>query len=63
MAVKAHEGYSRNGPLVILVSMLLDPDPDLSRTVWWLYVHQFPHVKQSHAQASSTKGIHPNIPD
>lgn len=45
------EGCSRNGPPVILVSIPLDPYRDLSRTVWWLYVHQSLHVKQSYTQA------------
>ncbi len=47
---------SRNESPVVLDCMPMDPDPSLSRTVWWLSVHQPPHVKPNHAQASSIKG-------
>ncbi len=49
-AVNADEGCSRKGPPVVLEPMPLDSDPFLSRIVWWLSVHQSPHVKQNHAQ-------------
>ncbi len=47
---------SRNESPVVLDCMPMDPDPSLSRTGWWLSVHQPPHVKPNQAQASSIKG-------
>ena len=52
-AVKVDEGCSRGGPPTVMESMPLATGLSLSRIVWWLSVRQSPHVKRSHAQASS----------
>ncbi len=54
-AVKVEEGCSRRRPSAVVESMPLVTGPTLSRTVWWLVVHKSPHVKRSHAQASSCR--------
>ena len=57
-AAKVEEGCSRDGVSpAVMESMPLVIGLSLSRIVLWWSVHQSPHVKRIHAQASSCRGL------